>query len=138
MLISEMGGDILFYPGKDNECADMLSRIKAQSQHQAKHPGEVATVEKSPSMAYAPAHCLANLWGPVSIATIDTCEWVAADFPEGLEEGRIPLEADGLTRDRIRDEQLLKYPEFFRLAQEWGGLRLCYTWGPVIFSETTI
>jgi hypothetical protein len=70
MLISEMGGHIQYYPGKDNECADMLSRIKAQSQPQSKKPGEVATVEKSLSMAYAPAHCLANLWGPVSIATM--------------------------------------------------------------------
>ena len=118
MLISEMGGHIQYYPGKDNECAEMLSRIKAQTHHQANPPREVAAVEQGLSMAYAPAHCLANLWGPAGIATIDTCEWVAADFPEGLEVERIPLEADGLTRDRVRDEQLLKYPEFFRLAQD--------------------
>jgi hypothetical protein len=68
-------------------------------------------------MPFAPVRCLAAMTGN-SISTIDTGEWVAADFPEGDEVERIPLEADGLTKDRVLAEQLVKFEDYFKLARE--------------------
>ena len=51
------------------------------------------------------------------IATIDTQDWVDADFPDGLESHRIPLEADDLTVDKVEQQQLIEFPELFEQAQ---------------------
>ena len=54
--------------------------------------------------------------GGQQIATIDTQDWVDADFPEGLESHRIPLEADQLTIEQIKAQQLISFPELFAKA----------------------
>ena len=50
------------------------------------------------------------------ICVIDTDDFVDADFPEGMEASRIPLEEDGLTEQRVREEQQLRFPDLYRQA----------------------
>ena len=64
------------------------------------------------------ADMLSRLHSPDEICVIDTDNWIDADFPDGMESSRIPLEADSLTEERVRDEQALKYPDLFRQAEE--------------------
>ena len=117
MIVSEMGGHIRYFPRKDNECADMLSRLRSSSPPMAETYLEVLPIAVQKPMPFVPVRCLAAMTSS-SISTIDTGEWVAADFPEGDEVERIPLEADGLTKDRVCAEQLVKFEEYFKLARE--------------------
>jgi len=60
--------------------------------------------------------------GPAdSICVIDTDDWVDADFPEGMESSRIPLEEDDLTEDSVSREQSLVYADQMLEANEEGS-----------------
>jgi hypothetical protein len=48
------------------------------------------------------------------VATIDTQDWVDIEGTQGQELNRIPLSSDGLLPERVRQEQLLKFPDLFQ------------------------
>ena len=76
-----------------------------------------AAIEYKAGSENTRADMLSRIRAP-EIAVIDTCQWVDADFPDGLEVHHIPLEADQLTPDRVKAEQLVKFPDLFIEAQE--------------------
>lgn len=52
------------------------------------------------------------------VCVIDTDDWIDADFPDGMESSRIPLEEDGLTEERLREEQRVQFPDLYNKAAE--------------------
>jgi transposase InsO family protein len=62
------------------------------------------------------ADMLSRISNPDEVCVIDTEQFIDADFPEGDEVERMPLSADGIAPQELRNEQRHAFPELFREA----------------------
>jgi hypothetical protein len=64
------------------------------------------------------ADMLSRIRLPPPIATIDTHDWLDAEWAHDDALARVPLTADGLDHERVRAEQMVKFPDLFLEAED--------------------